>query len=494
MLASVLLLPGMGLNPVLGAAVFVGFAVFALFIGNLRAYFWVYLIWACIYRTVQVNIGITKYGDELLSMGWILIILGQLAYRRIQVKDRWFSDIFLFLVGLCAFSFITNSSSLVKMLLFFLSVLFPVGTFFVARNFFVTRTGAHVEQFAKFLFGLLVLQIVLNIGWKLGINPLSNHWQYSHDFAIGSFYSQTFVAYFCCFLLVTLVPAFLSFPRKRLLMLGVFFMALLQLIFSYTMHAWLLLAVGLLFYVLLFSGRRVVFILPVILVFFVIVLGVGSKLINKMSMGAEGYGQSLSAELSLENLHRRWVFLIDGPKSENYVDAFVRVPSEKPIRWLVGAGPGNYMSGVALKPPFSSLSLRYLGKYFMTQSGEQAMAGGSITQNVFSTPAVLMGELGALGLIGYYSLYGYVFYLILGNIYKGKYKNKLQLVLAKGLICSSIIIFCVSILLDITTNDTVIVLFWAWVASVYEPVNSLNTRNNDEQLQEKLRPPQLQSS
>jgi hypothetical protein len=462
--------PSFGLNPIWGVAIIVGF-IGASFLGvKPRTFFWLFLVWAWISKLIEGIVSFSQYTDELMSLLWIVVLGGGFAFHRNQKPAAWFFRLMIGLFFICVASTLINGSSPKKAILFFFSYIFPIVSFYLVRNYL--GSGKNIRLFVKVMAGVFLLQVVLNLGWLFKINPLPNNWLYTHDFAIGSMRSQTHVAYLCCFILISLMVAYFQFRSSRM-RIGLVLVAIVvmgQFVMTYTMHAYVFIGIGVGVYLLLFSGKRIWVLLPSSLFVIIFLLFLSAQISSKEKFVATS-GQNLREEMRPENIQRRWDMMVSGPKGECYGDAFLRAPTEKPIRWFVGAGPGNFLSGIAMtKPPFSELTLRYLGKYFLTHSGSESLRGGSITSNVTSTPSVLMGELGVLGLFCYAGLYFMVVWIVLKNIHRGAYQDGLQLVLAKSFVCAVVMFVFMNLLVDLAQTDRFTVTLWAWAGFLIEPL------------------------
>ncbi|MEE9368086.1 MAG: hypothetical protein V3V05_04385 [Pontiella sp.] len=470
MFGAILFFPSMGLNPALAGLVVIGLAIAAPLIAHPRYLFWFYFVWVFVLRCSQVIFPLSRYGDELLIMLWCVVLLGMLAFKQTVVKDSSFAKLFGGLILISLISWLVNGSNTKKMIIFSLSYLFPLVTFFLARNFL--NKDRDLAVFVRVVIGIFFLQLVLNIGWVLRINPIPNRWLYTHDFAIGSFNSQTYVAYFCCFILFTLIGVFIHYKSSKVRFGSsvLFALVFIQLVMTFTLHAYLFLVLGVVLYVVLFSGKKAWVIVPSGL----LAIFIGGLLLLSLSesfISESGATQKVREELRLDNLVYRYNKMILGPKGQCYADAFYHAPSESPVRWIVGAGPGDFISTVAMyQTPHSALTMRYLGRYFLTFSGEQDRAGHSITQIVVSSPPVLMGELGLGGLLFYSALCVWIIGVVLKNIYTHRYSNRLQIVLAKGFVSSFGILFVISLLMDLLNVDFFIILFATLGALLVDPI------------------------
>jgi hypothetical protein len=95
------------------------------------------------------------------------------------------------------------------------------------------------------LITVLFVQLALNVSWYLGFNPILNFDSGGPDFAHGTLGGCNYVAYFCVFIILLVMSRLLEHRRVPGLGYGLSIVlglaAFVQLLFTFTFHALLLL-------------------------------------------------------------------------------------------------------------------------------------------------------------------------------------------------------------------------------------------------------------
>lgn len=443
-------------------------------LGNPKVFIWLILIFSGVQALAQGCFGpFVKYLDEGIFLGLGVLIMGHVALDSSFLRKRdmkRYLILFFALFCLVVFSGLLNGTSKVNLFHFIKSYLLFGGFFIVARHFF---DGRDAKNFIKYFTFFILLQIVLNIGWWLGINPLPNPRGYSAvDFSIGTVGGANSVAYLIIMFLFVLYGLFNSkVLRNKVPILAMGGLSLIAFFLTHTMHAYIFLAICFLIYSPISfrsaSPLRAAIIIAIIVAPLLL-------LVNQMTANKQ-YGSLEGNALTQKNLEYRWLKMTRGPKAESYADSFWHLPNEKFHYWIVGAGPARYMSVPARLRP-TPLALKYLGDFYLTHSGREERRGGSITQNPLVGVCALFGELGLIGIFLYLSLYALPLYRVVSFLKAGLYRDAWQRILAQALVPSLCVYLGLNLLVDYFANLTFVILLWVWIAIVWNPIEPLNER------------------
>jgi hypothetical protein len=450
----------LGFNPLLiGGAVF-AFLVGIYLIGNPERLFWWYLAWFYIVERISDYVSLANYGDEGFFALWIAVYAGLFILKKEFRSEPWFTKAIFALLSVCVVSWLLNRSNTLKFVLYISKTIVPMLVFWAALNFLDAEKAK--KKLCRFFVVIFLVQVVLNVGWYFRINPLYNKYygMLLHDLAQGTFNVVANESYFCLLLLLFIWPAILRVKKNVLRGWLICFAVLVfgHFVLTFSLHAYPILFVAFVVQLFVFYRGAQLFriLLPVallggIMVLIALALGVG-----------ESKGQDLSSLFSKENIQMRWDRFAVGPKLQFYNDAFLKAPAEKPLRWVVGAGPGDFASGTAVShPPFSDVTLRYLGKYYLTYTGEQQRAGGSITQIVTTTYSILMADVGWFGLILHVGLYVVAAFKLIALERRGVFNDVISHVFVRGIVGFVVVFLLIGLLRGFHDVEVFTVSFWA---------------------------------
>jgi hypothetical protein len=255
----------------------------------------------------------------------------------------------------------------------------------------------------------LLLQFVLNMTWHAGINPLRNN-SYAADLSCGTYGNTASTAYITLAAIVGGACFWVSSKNlgKRFLAIILIILACIQFVFTFTIHAYLLIPAAGLVFVFLYPrpkgygpGKAIYFLLALSIAFLTLVPMLSRTLPRQRYRHSVKYSQEYGK--------RAWRSVWDGPK----VNVIRRVlKTAGPLQLAIDMGPNSGVSytGMLLNSP---QTIRLIGDWYYTASGRRELSTGSIRESLFSGIAMLISEIGIIGLILYLTLLSYpIFYII----------------------------------------------------------------------------------
>lgn len=387
--------------------------------------------------------------DNIAPLILLVPIIGGLTIeRRLRLRRE---ERVMFLVYLSVLGSLLVARSPAKAALQFITAYTPFIAIYVLGSRWA-NPGAHIRTFRRALFLLLLVNVGMNAGWRLGINPLPNWFPFpSLDFAIGTFGGCNLMAYFCGMVLFWLLGEVEGgrSARRRLLALFLIAVTLGQLYFTYTNHAYLFIAAAGLAWAILFGkfakpwfvGAAVVFVVIAVIVWRV--------------------SPELQLQINAENMVNRWERLSYSPKLLLMRRLAVE-NLEKDFRgWLVGYGPGYGVGQLGMNN-VSPMALRHVGEfYFAADRGR--MDETSITGNIASIILAIWGDLGAIGM----TLWALIYFLVLVQTLKewhslGRPRDLAPV--AYYVVGGGILFVSVNLIFDISLHQGLTGLYWMGVA------------------------------
>jgi hypothetical protein len=413
---------------------------------------------------------LTQYMDEfsfLLFAGVLMFSSVWRRERRLQkIEITWMKRAIVVLVATILFSLLFTGVELRRLTHFIKSyMMFPLIFSFALQYL---RPERVVKNLVIFIFGYFLFQLALNMGWLLRVNPIRNlRWSPS-DFSIGTLGACNMVAYFSIMLFYFCYAGINQSKNQKIRVLSMLFMPILlfQIFITYTAHAYVLLAVGVAQFYLLFFKNIKNKALPVIIAIFVI----AAFALFEVNANFSKSGSTFSVNfVESGGLKRRWESIIEGPKGAFYKDAFWRIPNEQAHRWLIGTGPGQYMTAPALMKP-SEVTFKYLGDWYFTFSGQEQLRAGSMITNPINGFCALFGELGIAGFCAYLFLFIFPVVHVYRNCQNERYSDVLQRCLAQSFVPAMTMFLFLAALYDAWDDMFFIIFLWVWAALVWEPI------------------------
>ena len=473
-------MPNLLVPAVLGGFILVGFALFyllgpiygwlllicmiwgSMLIGSPKTLLMVYAVWTVMgmyIQTIFPNM-ITVWLDEILATAMLMVLLMHHIHGRIYLPELRIAK--KTLVGLLALVVISMFANQVPKILAFHFCLQYIRFVLIFYYSYYFLSEKDLPVFLKMMIILFLLQVVLNTGWLLGINPLPN-WMWGADFAIGSGIGADKVAYYCVAMLCILFAYIHYAPtsRKRFLGWVLVLVVIYQLYFTFTFHADML-AVACLGLQLIISPRpirtKVAWVGRATLMA-LIILSIYAFL------PASGL---VTSTLSSKNLAERWRSLLDGPKGQSYINNFFYLPKEVPLQPFIGGGPGNVGSMVA-RMHRRPLADRYFNWVTLSVEERELSGNGSIAGGPMTGVLTIWSELGPIGLLLYFGFHLYAVVRVAKAVRRNAYTDPAQRILAEAFPPVMAMLIGLNILADhlwlvfLTTGS------WIWAACVWTP-------------------------
>ncbi len=282
--------------------------------------------------------------------------------------------LYYLLIIVCLLSAIINKSTLAAYIYYLKYYIFPISFAILAK-----KTGS--AKLLKLIVFLYLLNVVLNIGWLLKINPLPDHYINNWaDFAIGTIGSTYFA-----FLSIIFMVFYIINPKIIPLLVSSF-----GLIITNSLTLWGL-SVPVFF---ISSGIKLKRIVSLLL----IVLSAGLLFIV------------LFPKIYSNTIHRIGVFSdVHFVKEDLYTDMFMDYQNH-PMKIVFGFGPGQKSSMAS-----EAVSSMYYKNHIEPIKYKYDIPGGSVMNKYYSGVASIFWEIGLLGSV----IYVYLIFLIL-------FENKLS--------------------------------------------------------------------
>ena len=349
-----------------------------------------------------------------------VMLFGDYAMKRRSLpRDiKGFHKVSMLLLLLALVSAVVNLAPVVTAAWFVLSYLAFIPIFHIAYLHSDIRT---CKFMCWMLVAVMLVQLVCNVGWLVGVNPVPNFRIGTVDFAVGTFGSSTYVAYLSLAVIFIMMPLLTGSDalRYRLVALGVMAIAAVQLYITSTTHAYIVLGMGLALQFFAttrrFKGRWFV---PIVIgVSAVLVLATENEPSRAQSSAMIGF-QELSPGKPPDALAGH----VSGPKGEAFQNVVLRAAHEMPF-FPIGAGPGNFASSIGCQAK-NPLAQKYINYFFETFTGRQQMFGDSISQQVVTGFLAIWSELGPIGVLLFFGLHVYALRRVWRQVAQGRYEDR----------------------------------------------------------------------
>lgn len=476
----------------LGSLFFPPFAVWAgimmalfgiILLGHPRHLLFFFWLWVAVQPLViQISENfVIQYAEESLLVALTAIFVTDYIQRRTEVRGiSWIFKIATGLLGIALASWLMNRSSIVGFANFVVTYLsFPV-VFYAA---YTTLDRRHWRYLVGSIVGLMLIQFALNIGWRLGVNPLPNDWKGTiniADMAQGTFASSAMVAYFMVCTIFFLFSAFRLSKKYRswiLLLLGI---AGVQLYMTYTNHSYIFFILFLPIYLALTKASvrmRLGFVGLALLVALLFALLSAKDTYRSFEFGGKS---QLAENFDRQNLEYRWDRFVQGPKIELISRIAVQNATKKPYLWLLGNGPGNGLSAIGMTRS-SAFAWEYLGEFVSNTDLFKGKQMTSISGSFYSGILSIWSELGVGGYLLYMAFYIYLLLHVSVMLARAKYPDPFQLMLAEGFVMAALLFLLCSFLGDVFYLRYFGSGLCIWAAMVWDPVEVAgpSTENED---------------
>lgn len=462
----------------------------AILLGHPRQLLFLFWLWTSVQGLLmQISSNAaTKHIEEAFMAAMIGICAAGYVQRRTDVRGSGgIFKIQTVLLIIFIASWMMNRSPSVKAINFVITYLSFPFVFYVA---YTTLDRQHWRYLFRASIGLMLLQVVLNLGWRLNVNPLPNEWKGTSNLADimqGTFVSCALVSYLIIantFLLLSALRLDKKYRPLIFLLLSIF---IIQWYLTYTNHSYVFFVLLLPIYMLVSKASVRMRLITGIIVIFGAIIFVGLSSVDTFRNAEFGARSQLEDNFNSKNLQRRWERFTQGPKVEVITRITVKNATEKPYLWLLGNGPGNGLSAIGLSAG-SPFAWEYLGEFvhdtLIYGGRDMSSASGSFYSGILS----IWSELGALGYVLYLGQYIYLILHVGLRLRRTRYTEPVQQVLAEGFVMAALLFLMASFLTDILWTKFFAGSLWIWAAMVWDPVAAEEKTEDGERRTEDGRP------
>lgn len=456
---------GLGLCLMLGAQlgwiVAAGAMLWMMVIGNPRRLLGLYWGWVLLYPlgSMLAPAPILKWVDEGI-LGTILAVL--LLHQIMQHRDlpglRGFGRALWILCGLIILSALANKAPKVGVMHFCLQYMRSFLLFYFTLRFFDPKDA---RLFYRCVAASMLIQLVLNAGWLLGINPLPNRSRAFIDIAVGSLDACNLVAYLAAAVFCAAIALHHLAPRRaqRFLAMGLAVLALIEVYITNTFHAVALLGLCFVFQFLDGAGRWRGRARTGLAAALALTALLGTLLVLRAREDAP------LGQLDPDYIQERLSMMVSGPKGRAYREVVFSAPRDMPAP-LLGAGPGNFgsMVGRMNRRPLAEQYINYLLTAVDVISETQ---GFSITSGPNTGFIALWSELGPFGFILYWGLHVFVMLRVRRQVKRKAYVNPHLQALADAFVPIMGMWLVLSAIVDYNYIPYLHGGLWIWAAIVW---------------------------
>lgn len=452
------------LGPVPGWSLLIAGTWGAMLIGRPKLLLFIYWCWITVSFYVQAFVGnmLTIWGDEMMVGLMLGVLLTHHIRARIRLPELKMAK--RALAGLTALIVLSAFANHVPKLLVFHFALQYMRFFLLLYYAYYFLSSKDLTTVLGTIIWLFILQVVLNLGWLLGINPLPN-WMSGPDFAIGTGLGANLVAYYSVAVICIMIAyvRYSSRPWQKIAGVALLLTAFFQLYISFTFHAYLLcgVCVALQLYLPPRPIHERVFQIGQAAVAAVILVVIASQL---------PAAESVKRFFHPDYLKFRWRNMVDGPKGQSYKNNFYYLPKEVPF-FLIGAGAGNAGSMVG-RMNRRPLADKYFNWVDLAVESRSLSGGGSIAGGPMTGILTLWSELGPLGLFLYWGLQVYAAVRIGRAVRRGKYTGRYKRILAEAFPSAMMMLVGLNFLADYSFLAFMNGGIWIWAACVWTPEDS----------------------
>jgi hypothetical protein len=398
--------------------------------------------------------------EQVSGLLVLVVVVGHHILARVPPRGtRAFSLALILLLAVAATSGLVNRVPLVSLLFYTLAYGKFLWVFYAAVRFLRPADSRPVFWI---MIASFALQWIFNLAFVAGVNPLpAILLRRPADSFIGTLASCNYVAYFMgtfLFLLVAVLREKRSFGMA-LALFPAAVVAVVQLLYTYTYHMYPILACCLWTQVVMMAKRAEHRILRA-------VVGVLLVLLVLHGMSVIGSSGELSNPLSMAVWDHNWDRLRTGPKWESYkevvlnADRFLRYP-------LLGGGPGNYTSNIAMLTGRPLSRLPHLFHRYVAVDWQQESMGGSILSLPRTGILSLWGELGPIGCILFWGLHVYAVARIWRQRRQGLYTGLYDGVLADAFVPAMIFFIILNTLAEMVPVAHLTLGLWIWAGLLW---------------------------
>ena len=437
-------------------------------IGRPRSYLFAFWIWAVIGELVLFLLRrpVLENVSLALDAGLLILLLAtHVLNRRPIFTSRPVTIVTAGLLFITVISFWANRPPPIAAVHFVLAY-FRFLLVFLYTMYFLKAGDA--KRLYLVLIATLALQFIPNMGWLIRLNPIPNPRMGSADFAVGTIQSCNGVAYLSIACICVLLPAILGHRQKRRerqWAIAALIMAVTQLWFSYTVHAYILAIICSGIYLIIMSVRWQTRLAVAALGLALIVLAIPMM----TEATSRSYKRGIQHQLNMEYITFRWNRMLSGVKGQAYKNVLLRSHRDMSFPAL-GAGPGNFGSAIA-RTYRRPLADRYFNYVAMADSYQyhKLSHGGSITGIPYSGMLAIWSELGPLGYLLYWGLHLYAMWHIWRQVRRGGYEDLYRSILAQGFCLTMLTWLILNFMSDFCHVRLLHGGLWIWAAVVWNP-------------------------
>ena len=316
----------------------------------------------------------------------------------------------------------------------------------------------------RVMFWSFVVQVIFNIAYAVGINPLPQMvGRKPFDAFVGTLLNCHDVGYYS--IVAVLMPLslrrYLKSPSRKMWCLVAAFVALVHFVFTYTIHGYFLIALGIATQFMLFGGgRRTLHARWIGLVLLIICTAI-------VVLTESASTQWTKEMVTKTELDTRVVNALRGLKGQAYRDVFVRSNEILPHP-LFGGGAGNYASNSAIvfNRPLARATMAY------TYSGADYLARLE-TGSVLGAPRAglisIWGDLGGVGSFLFWCLHVYAALRIWRQHRMGMYNDIYRQSMAEVLVPVIFNFLALNVIVDVIPTPHLHNALWIWIGFMWNP-------------------------
>lgn len=462
-LSVVLILSLMNYFGVVGGLLFIPLILGLYALGNPRllvfAYFGFISFAGMIVANVPLNL--IDYFDEMLLAALAVsvalhILLKHFHAGKMTVISVHFSGLFF----VTLLSWYVNRPSVIQLIHFIMTYLSFIPMFYAGV---LLRRHFCSSDPLKWLAYLLPVNLVLNVMWLVGVNPLPNRQWLFYDRAIGIFYDSHMLGYCMMFQMVFIVSVWLNeYDKSSRLRYSILLGAtLLQYLLTFVMHTIPLLLLLLLLGVLWFwkeHARRIGQVISLgvlaLLAMSLVVLAIDAQILHQVQK-----------DMTWKRIRPYVLRVRHSPKGVVYAHVFRNAPRNLYHR-LLGFGPGNFASVVGVQYT-SSHTQHYVSYLFDSYEGRRLWKGTSFIENPQTGVTGVFSEIGWLGGLLYFVVHFVAISHFAIAIKRKRFKNPPDVAAAQGWILMVLGYLILSFVWDVFRFDLFRSGLWFWAGLLW---------------------------
>ena len=422
-------------------------------------FYWCWVIVSPTFEFVIRN-RFVNLAEQAFAAYLLAFLLGDLVLRRTRTPGTThFTRIVQLLLGWTLLSGFVNDVPVMVQLHYASGYLKHIVLFYFSVRFL---DPGDARNMFRVMFWSFAVQVIFNFAYVVGINPLPRMiGRNPYDSFVGTLYSCHDVGYFS----IVAVLMFLSLRRhvnsyfKRLVCIGAAIVALVHFAFTYTIHGYFLIAIGMATQFMFFwGGRRTLYTRWLGLALLILC----TSMVVLIESGSIRWAKEIAAETGLDV---RVISAFRGLKGQAYRDVFTRGDEILPYPFF-GGGPGNYASNSAIvfNRPLarSTLAYAYSGADYLTR-----LETGSVLGAPRAGLISMWGDLGPIGSVLFWSLHVYAAVRIWRQYRMGMYGDTYRQTMAEVLVPMICIFLALSTIIDAISTPHLHNGLWIWIGFMW---------------------------